>query len=72
MAGAPRKPFRNGCASSPHDLRMSWVLYATGAALIPCLVFAAALLAMTERGRRRYSMRHPIRAVADALRDNNE
>jgi hypothetical protein len=58
--------------SPADDARMSWVLYATGAALIPCLVFAAALLAMSEPGRRRDSMRHPIRAVADALRDNNE
>jgi hypothetical protein len=47
-------------------------LIATGVALIPILALGVALLATVERGRRREAARHPVRAIGDALRSNND
>ena len=47
-------------------------LIATGVALIPILALFVALLATVQRGRRREAARHPLRAIGDALRSNNE
>lgn len=51
---------------------MSWVLYATGAALVPCVVLGLAFAAMAPAGRRGEALRHPVRMLLEELRSNNE